>query len=378
MAQTVSSLLSKSPLVIIVFRLVFCDAWLGRTNYTSIISFGDSLADTGNNRGIGAQNNLPYGETYFHQPTGRYSDGRLIIDFIAESLGLPFVTPYLGEEDFKHGVNFAVGGATALNAAYFQERSLPCPTNYSLDVQLRWFQKLLPSLCSSSSDCNDFLGRSLFLVGEIGGNDYNYPFFQRNSVEVIRAMVPEVINAISSAITTLISHGAATLVVPGNLPIGCSAAYLAIYKSQNKDDYDPQTGCLNWLNEFAQYHNGYLEKELDRLQTLYPNTTIFYADYYNASMPIYRSPDQYGFKGSTLKPCCGGTGPHCGSSGASVCSDPSSYVSWDGIHLTEAAYKWIAMGLLQGPYIVAPRISMSCLSLSKNVSHNSLGLSHRV
>ncbi|KAJ4980903.1 hypothetical protein NE237_031740 [Protea cynaroides] len=239
---------------------------------------------------------------------------------------------------------------------------------------LRTYRKI----ASLSLDCNEFLGRSLFLVGEIGGNDYNYPFFQRNSVEVIRAMVPEVINAISSAITTLISHGAATLVVPGNLPIGCSAAYLAIYKSQNKDDYDPQTGCLNWLNEFAQYHNGYLEKELDRLQTLYPNTTIFYADYYNASMPIYRSPDQYGFKGSTLKPCCGGIGPRCGSSGASVCSDPSSYVSWDGIHLTEAAYKWIAMGLLQGPYIVPPHITMSCLSLSNNVSHNSLRLSHIV
>lgn len=55
--------------------------------YTSIFSFGDSLADTGNMLLSGALpfpsiSNLPYGMTYFHHPTGRCSDGRLIADFI--------------------------------------------------------------------------------------------------------------------------------------------------------------------------------------------------------------------------------------------------------------------------------------------------------
>ncbi|XP_043703081.1 GDSL esterase/lipase At1g28570-like [Telopea speciosissima] len=375
MAQSVSHFLSKLPVMIIAFLVLTNGCGTLGCNYTSIISFGDSIADTGNSlyskSGGGAELNLPYGETYFHRPTGRFSNGRLIIDFIAESLGLPLVPPYLGGGDFKHGVNFAVGGATALKAS----------SDNSLDVQLGWFQKLLPSLCNSSSDCNEFFRRSLFLVGEIGGNDYNYPFFQGISVEVIQALVPKVINTISSAITTLITHGAATLVVPGNLPIGCSVEYLAIFKSQNKDDYDPQSGCLNWLNEFSQYHNSLLQKELDRLQTLYPNTTIVYADYYNASMLFYSSPAQYGFSGSTNKACCGGGNfesnqicgsQKCGSPGASVCSDPSSYVSWDGIHLTEAAYRWMAMSIVQGPYIVPPRINMSCVPLSKKVSDYSL------
>jgi len=57
-------------------------------NFKSIISFGDSIADTGNLLGLSDPNDLPasafppYGETFFHHPTGRYSDGRLIIDFI--------------------------------------------------------------------------------------------------------------------------------------------------------------------------------------------------------------------------------------------------------------------------------------------------------
>lgn len=59
-------------------------------SYTSIFSFGDSLADTGNLLHLRANDppnvgRFPYGRTYFHHPTGRFSDGRLIIDFIGIS-----------------------------------------------------------------------------------------------------------------------------------------------------------------------------------------------------------------------------------------------------------------------------------------------------
>lgn len=92
----------------------------------------------------------------------------------------------------------------------------------------------------------------------------------------------------------LIELGAQTLIVPGNLPIGCSAAYLTVFASDNKNDYDATTGCLNWLNEFSQYHNQLLQEELDRLRQLYPDVTLIYADYYNAAMRIYRAPSKFG------------------------------------------------------------------------------------
>lgn len=94
--------------------------------------------------------------------------------------------------------------------------------------------------------------------------------------------------------------GAQTLVVPGNFPKGCSSAYLTIFGSE-EEDYDPPTGCLIRLNEFAIYHNELLKSELNKIREINPNVNIVYADYYNAAMQIFRSPDKYGLLNVSYK-----------------------------------------------------------------------------
>ncbi|XP_047260629.1 GDSL esterase/lipase At1g28570 isoform X1 [Capsicum annuum] len=338
--------------------------------FKSIISFGDSLTDTGNIFNLSEKSECwlkPYGETFFHQPTGRCSDGRLIIDFIAESLGLPLVPPYIGRENvtsinFRQGVNFAVAGATALNQSILEENGIHNPqTNVSLGTQLTWFREMLSTLCQSTSECKDFLKNSLILFGEIGGNDYNFPFLFGTPTQMVQSMVPLVINTIGQVINEVIELGAETIIVPGNLPIGCIPAYLHHFMSTNYDDdyyYDPKTGCINWLNEFSEYHNMMLQVELNRLQQLHPHATIIYGDYYNSLMQIYLSPKKYGFK-SAIVACCGkGPNQPCRPNDH-VCDDPSTFVSWDGLHPTEAAYKWIAQGLISGPFAI-PHINGLC------------------
>ena len=66
-----------------------------------------------------------------------------------------------------------------------------------------------------------------------------------------------------------------------------------------------------------------------------------------------------GFIGGTRTACCGGGGPYNYNASAEcgqgplirACDDPSQYVSWDGIHLTEAAYRLIANAILEETYM---------------------------
>ncbi|KAE8713679.1 GDSL esterase/lipase [Hibiscus syriacus] len=331
--------------------------------FTSIFSFGDSLTDTGNLLEISISESSrrphsafpPYGRTYFHHPTGRYCDGRLVIDFLAEALGFSLLPPFYGSksggwEEFQKGVNFAVAGATALNSSFLAEQGiLSVSTNISLGVEVNSFKNLLPSLCSPSLNCREFLRNSLIVMGEIGGNDYNHPFWQGKNTEKIRQLVPLVVGVITSSINELIKLGAETFLVPGNFPIGCSPSFLARFQGSSKDQYDPLTGCLTWLNQFTEYHNELLRRELHGLRNQHPDINIIYVDYYNISTRIYHSPEQFGFK-ETLKACCGTGGVYnydpsksCGYPPLDrCCKDPSSYINWDGIHYTDAANRWFA------------------------------------
>lgn len=53
-------------------------------NYPAVFNFGDSNSDTGELvAGKGLHLDLPNGVTYFQKPSGRFCDGRLIIDFLS-------------------------------------------------------------------------------------------------------------------------------------------------------------------------------------------------------------------------------------------------------------------------------------------------------
>jgi hypothetical protein len=47
------------------------------------------------------------------------------------------------------------------------------------------------------------MSNALFVVGEIGGNDYNHPLFSGLSLDEVRTFVPDVIRTISLAIHVL-------------------------------------------------------------------------------------------------------------------------------------------------------------------------------
>ncbi|GMI80852.1 hypothetical protein like AT1G28570 [Hibiscus trionum] len=208
-------------------------------------------------------------------------------------------------------------------------------------------------------------------MGEIGGNDYNHAFQHGMNIEEILDFVPLVVDILTSSIHELIKLGAVTFLVPGNFPIGCSPVLLTQFQGSDKDNYDPSTACLTWLNHFSEHHNELLRNELEKLRNHHPNTNIIYVDYYNPVMHFYRSPNQFGFR-ETLKACCGTGGLYnfnpsksCGYPPLErCCDDPSSYISWDGIHYTEATNRLVADGVFEELMNTVPTSNNLCPAAS--------------
>ncbi|KAG2638661.1 hypothetical protein PVAP13_2NG651000 [Panicum virgatum] len=285
--------------------------------YTRLFAFGDSLTDTGNfisySAAPGPVARLPYGETFFHRPTGRWSDGRLIVDFIVERLiGTPYWPPYLAgktAEDFRYGANFAVGSATALSQGFFEKKHLNVDqiTPYSLAVQIGWFQKLLAMLASTDNEREEIMATSLFLVGEIGANDYIHPIFQNKTFGWIKPVVPLVITSIAASLEALIRLGARTLYVPGIFPLGCAPRVLFLFRGSAPGDYDLATGCLRWLDDLVVHHNTLLKAKLADLRRAHPGVSVTYVHYSGEVLDIVTSKGRHGFDERTvLDACCGG------------------------------------------------------------------------
>ncbi|XP_075499500.1 GDSL esterase/lipase At5g03980-like [Primulina tabacum] len=348
------------------FLFLVCYALLSIVNahplkickFDRIYQLGDSISDTGNlirEYPIGVNTafaRLPYGETFFKNATGRCSNGFLMIDYIAMDAGLPLLPPYRNTRaDFKHGVNFAVAGSTALSSQVLASKKILNPvTNSSLDVQLGWMSSHFDSICLDHRDCVEKLHDALFMVGEIGGNDYNYAIFQGKSIEELKSMVPDIVNTIMEGVKKVIGFGATRVVVPGNFPIGCLPIYQTAFQSNVSIAYD-ENQCLKQLNDFATYHNQQLQQAIHKLQREIPNAMIIYGDYYNAYQFLLNFARFYGF--DSERACCGIGGKYnfdltrmCGADGVEVCSDPHRYISWDGVHLTQEGYKIMSAWLI--------------------------------
>ncbi|KAJ4818181.1 GDSL esterase/lipase [Rhynchospora pubera] len=341
--------------------------------FDSIFSFGDSYIDTGNINLLGKKfsgspysDNSPYGQTFFHRPSGRYSDGRLIVDFLAEEFGLPYLKPYLGKKgSFRQGANFAVDGATALDPTFFKQHNLTVTSSSlstTISSQLQWFKELKPSLCQTTKDCRDYFGRSLFIVGLIEERDYFE--MQSSDLNMMMSCAPTIVRIIGGTIKELLDQGARTVVVPGIIPMGCLPAILTDFKFHgDNSSFDLKTGCVETYNKLSRYHNSLLLKAVKELRVKYPHAKIIFADIYKPVMNFVRFPQRYGFTSRPLIVCCGKGGEYnwlpfamCGSPHVHVtaCQNPSTYLNWDGLRLTETAYRYITKSWLRGPYADPP------------------------
>ncbi|CAN1765663.1 GDSL esterase/lipase At1g54790 [Linum perenne] len=336
--------------------------------YPAVFNFGDSNSDTGGLvAGVAFPVGPPNGETYFHKPSGRFSDGRLVIDFLMHVVDLPFLNPYLesvGAPNFTTGTNFATGGATI----YYQQMQHPEIRSRS---GFRWLsipgkkelQKYLPE--------EDYFHSGLFMF-DVGQNDLYVAFFSKTEEQVI-ASIPGILSEFEIGIQKLYNLGARNFWIHNTGPLGCLARVISAAttaaggggnKPKSSDDLD-QFGCLASRNRASTAFNSHLNHLCTNLKSQFPDINLTYVDIYSVKLDLIANYSIYGFK-EPLAACCGYGGPplnfdsrvDCGVTKningsiatAKPCEDASEYVNWDGIHYTEAANRFVAQRLMSGGF----------------------------
>ncbi|XP_043725494.1 GDSL esterase/lipase At3g26430-like [Telopea speciosissima] len=350
--------------------------------FQGIFNFGDSNSDTGGHSAAFGQAPPPNGETYFHAPAGRLSDGRLVIDFMAESLGFPYLNAYLDSvgSNFTHGANFATASST------IKPQNKPLPQGgfspFSLDVQFNQFnnfhrrsqaarrqgvvwQELMPK--------NESFSRALYTV-DIGQNDLLAGYFLNMSTDQVRAYIPDLLGQFTTSIKNIYWQGGRWFWIHNTGPVGCLPSVLdrlPITAAQVD-----KAGCASPFNEVAQFFNIRLKEALAQLRKDLPLASITSVDVYSVKYSLISKASKLGFE-LPLVACCGYGGKHnynrymgCGSkvtiNGKQIlvgksCKDPSVRINWDGVHYTEAANKWIFDQIVDGSYSDPPMpLKMAC------------------
>ncbi|XP_022151766.1 GDSL esterase/lipase At3g26430, partial [Momordica charantia] len=339
--------------------------------------------DTGGLSAVFGQAPPPNGRSYFRGPAGRYSDGRLIVDFIAKSLGLPYLSAYLDAlgANFTHGANFATAGSTirpqntTIQQSGFSPISLNVQYNEFYDFRRRSqtvrnriggiFEQLLPEEGAFS--------RALYTF-DIGQNDLTSGYFANMTVDQVRAYIPEVLDQFSNIVRWVHSQGGRFFWIHNTGPVGC-LPYVLDRKPVSASEYD-KYGCATPFNELAQTFNRGLKEAVVELREDLPDAAITYVDIYSLKYALISEHKKHGFE-FPLRTCCGHGGKYnfnvnlgCGGTkrihGKDVligksCENPAVYVNWDGVHFTQAANKWIFDQIKDGSYSEPPiPLKMAC------------------
>lgn len=323
----------------------------------ALFVFGDSLFDAGNNDYINTTTTFranfpPYGETFFKSPTGRFTNGRVIPDFIAEFAKLSLLSPYLQtghHEVLTKGVNFASGGSGALT-----ESNSGLVIN--LHMQFNNFRKVKRQLSSKLGTiaATRVLKTAVYLIS-IGSNDYLSPLLNNNS-SIFKSHTPQeyvamVVGNITSVLMKIHKEGGRKIGILNLGPLGCFPRLRLVNMAAGG-----KGECQEEATALAKLHNALLSQRLQLLQKQLKDFKYAYFDFFTTYIARLHNPSKFGLK--EVKSACCGSGPYrgyfsCGGKRGmekyELCHNPNDYLFFDAEHPSETANLQCAQAMWGGP-----------------------------
>ncbi|XP_021908178.1 LOW QUALITY PROTEIN: GDSL esterase/lipase At3g14820-like [Carica papaya] len=316
----------------------------------AIIAFGDSIVDPGNNNHIRTMikcNFPPYGRDFPEgKPTGRFSNGKIPSDLLAEGFGIKeflpaYLDPNLQFHDLLTGVSFASGGAgyDPLTSKLMSVLSLP--------DQLELFRDYLVKIRSELGEdaTSTILSKGIFIVctgSDDIANTYLSTPFRKHHYD-IDSYTDFLVDSASRFLQELHGTGAKKIGVVSLPPIGCVPSQRTLHGGIERR-------CVESGNDAALVFNSKISAELDSLGGKFPGSKWVYLDIYNITLTLMQNNTQYGFQ-VTDKGCCARGNIEVSRlcnrfNQRHSCKDASKYLFWDSYHPTEKGYKFITSYML--------------------------------
>ncbi|KAI3687766.1 hypothetical protein L1987_81469 [Smallanthus sonchifolius] len=305
---------------------------------TKLFVFGDSYSDTGNNpKSLASSWKTPYGVTFPGKPAGRYSDGRILTDYVARFMGIKSPLPYqwkkYGENKLQYGINFACGGTGVFDTGNMQP---------NMSTQIGFLEGLIKQTVYTKRD----LDSSLALV-TVSGNDYGAYTASGGPEQGLPSFISRVVNQMGINLKRIHDMGVRKVVVTALQPVGClpKQTIFSSYQQCNETD-----------NSAATLHNQLLQQAVTTLNNSTKGSSFLVLDLFSSFNTVLKNKGD--FTGSLkfdtpLKPCCVGKkgDANCGSLDENgkalytVCNEPGSTFFWDSLHPSEAGWRAVYLTL---------------------------------
>ncbi|KAK4364119.1 hypothetical protein RND71_015477 [Anisodus tanguticus] len=309
---------------------------------SALFVFGDSTVDSGNNNYIITLAKCdfpPYGRDFVnHIPTGRFTNGRLVTDYIVSYLGIknfvpPYLNPSLSLDELMTGVSFASGSSG------FDPLTAQISGVITMQKQLEYFKEYKRRLENSigKEKTKLLINKAAFIISA-GTNDfavnyYNTPF-RRQTYYKVSDYQKFLLQLVQQFLQGLMNEGARVIGVAGVPPFGCLPVVITV----DSDNVLQPRHCVESFSAVGREYNVLLQRLLKTMEI--HGTKLFYVDIYNPLNDMIQNPTKYGFSEVAMG-CCGSglleASILCNPKSI-VCSDPSNHMFWDSVHPSQATY----------------------------------------